>query len=728
MVAERRPWRRVSRRERCPICDDHDSTCLMFDDGDVLCAHVTSDEPCEEGTFLGIGWWHRARNTDRPLSWSLRTPAPAATRPVLADLTTCDAIYTAFFPLCPLSDAHRAQHALSDAQARRYGTVPRDLAARRRIIEELLHTFTRDQLLSVPGFVERNGHIEIRMAGMILPCHDLYGRIVAVDVRRDAPKPSESKYYKASSRTATAPDAPGPGTPAHLALPVAGVRIVHEIGITEGIKKGDAAADALGFPVIAAAGIGCTSDVITVLRQIADERPDVTVVTLMLDRDDPHKNDGRTVADVERAGKKIAAAAVEYGFGVRYAVWDHCDGKGIDDLLAAGKGFTLERYRPASGLSPTLDAAGADETPSSSGNKPAMAETIRVQQDALQRAYAKIDVLMHAITVLVRLLLTEQYTESEKKMLVWTLQEKHGYSFGLPIPETFATVRITDADKPQAGLSVNSFDTARKRFVADGVLIVEKRPPLEGSPTGRPFDVITVDGERLERLIVGLNADPCAQTNERQARAAQRVEEARTRYAATQKARERRDEQDRITRQQLASIGGERRHFAEVTEMLSHQLTEKEAEAEAMRHAAVDAQQEVQRIIAQARRDSIPCGGCGSLIAIEDWRCDDCRAKGTDTDRFAAGEFSPTFGGKGYDNGESSHGTVSHHSPSTSPLPPKVGENSPGGPLGEDLRPCAGGCGTATPHGWECKPCRGRPVESLHIPEGSAATAQGVHS
>jgi len=41
---------------------------------------------------------------------------------------------------------------------------------------------------------------------------------------------------------------------------------------------------------------------------------------------------------------------------------------------------------------------------------------------------------------------------------------------------------------------------------------------------------------------------------------------------------------------------------------------------------------------------------------------------------------------------------------------------------------CAGGCGTLTPHGWECKPCRGRPVESLHIPEGSAATAQGVHS
>lgn len=33
---------------------------------------------------------------------------------------------------------------------------------------------------------------------------------------------------------------------------------------------------------------------------------------------------------------------------------------------------------------------------------------------------------------------------------------------------------------------------------------------------------------------------------------------------------------------------------------------------------------------------------------------------------------------------------------------------------------CAGGCGTLTPHGWECKPCRERPVRPLNIATDSA--------
>jgi len=39
-------------------------------------------------------------------------------------------------------------------------------------------------------------------------------------------------------------------------------------------------------------------------------------------------------------------------------------------------------------------------------------------------------------------------------------------------------------------------------------------------------------------------------------------------------------------------------------------------------------------------------------------------------------------------------------------------------------KPCAGGCGTLTPHGWECKRCRGRPVDTLHIPDSAARASE----
>jgi len=40
------------------------------------------------------------------------------------------------------------------------------------------------------------------------------------------------------------------------------------------------------------------------------------------------------------------------------------------------------------------------------------------------------------------------------------------------------------------------------------------------------------------------------------------------------------------------------------------------------------------------------------------------------------------------------------------------------------LKPCAGGCGTLTRQGWECKACRSRPAAAPLLRRDHAATAQ----
>ncbi len=142
------------------------------------------------------------------------------------------------------------------------------------------------------------------------------------------------------------------------------------------------------------------------------------------------------------------------------------------------------------------------------------------------------------------------------------------------------------------------------------------------------------------------------------------------------------------------------------------------------RNNARDALQEAQRIIQDNQRPvgvgtagRIMCrAGCGSFIAAADWCCDECRERAREASEDSVFNL----------NIESTHNDT--HRTVTNLF--DVNIESAGPPAADDLRPCYE-CGiTLTRHGLTCKPCRvgARAVESLHIPEGSTATAQGVHS
>lgn len=378
------------------------------------------------------------------------------------------------------------------------------------------------------------------------------------------------------------------------------------------------------------------------------------------------------------------------------------------------------------------DTQGEDDSQATPPLTPAAtADALRTQRAALKSAYATIETLKEANAAKIRLLLSDAFAEGEKKALVFMLQ-RLGYEFGAPLPASFGEVFIPETEMAHAGLCVNSFRTARKRLVTDGVLIERMRQPGTESATGHPYTVVTVDGERLAHIIVGLDpasAAAAALAEARAARAAARSEEAHARFDKAQAVRGRREEQDRAHRQMAAAMGQERRKHQEEAERLAHQLTEKAAEAEAMRQAAADAQREAARIVAEAQqaqqaqwgqRESLPCGGCGAFIAVTDWRCDDCRAVGTAADQFTGAEsiavqLTPTFGAYGTGGREGSSGhTVAL------PLAPKVGVNStttdPQRTARDAGKVCRGGCGAPTPSGVSyCGACRSRPPVPLPI-------------
>jgi len=343
----RTPWKSASTRTPCTICGAK-KYCEYKDDGTIHCmsadaARVPGARPCNSrnGGFI-IAPDTQPAHAVRLLP---SRPPPAADADTLhvppdaaADADTLHVVYTSLREMCPLAQSHGAllaspAHGLAPAQARRYGTLPSDTRA---VCATLAARHGRDTLLSVPGFIEKDGKIEARGAGIILPTRDVQGRIVAIDVRRERVAPGEGKYYKLSCGSIGGPNA---GTPAHVARPST-VREARTVYVTEGVKKADVAADALGCVVIGLAGHTTWRHALTALDEMAEVGASECVIAL--DRD----ANPETVEKVDASRLHLAQAAVELGYAVRFAVWDPATAKGLDDLVQAGLTPMRERYRP----------------------------------------------------------------------------------------------------------------------------------------------------------------------------------------------------------------------------------------------------------------------------------------------------------------------------------------------------------------------------------------------
>jgi hypothetical protein len=168
---------------------------------------------------------------------------------------------------------------------------------------------------------------------------DHLGRILGFKVRSDAAE-ADPKYTTVSS---TKYGGPGPGAPVHVPR-YTGLSL-EVIRVTEGELKADVATVLTGILTLSIPGVSAWRAAIPVLEHLQPR-----TIWLAFDAD------WRTNPVVARALAAAAMALTTQGWSVLVEVWDPAQGKGIDDVLAAGHRPVLQATDWAYGLSVLADA------------------------------------------------------------------------------------------------------------------------------------------------------------------------------------------------------------------------------------------------------------------------------------------------------------------------------------------------------------------------------------
>jgi len=296
---------------------------------------------------------HRLKGNSQPdLASNPKSSGPEAKR---ADPDLLNEVYSAFLDRLALSDAHRKNlqgRGVPDetTDLNKYRTLPAQ--GRHRIVCSIQEHYG-DKLLSVPGFVVKEGQSRRYMtvrgpAGLLVPCRDAGGRIVALKVRCDDSGNGGPRYAYCSS---AGHGGPGPGAPVHL--PTGTPEVAEFVRLTEGELKADIIQALTGLPTVSIPGVNSWQAALAVLKTL-----NCKTVRLAFDADAWDK------PIVARALSICADALAKAGFAIELERWDAADGKGLDDLLAAGKTPELLQGNAAvQTVRDMLAAASADEEP-----------------------------------------------------------------------------------------------------------------------------------------------------------------------------------------------------------------------------------------------------------------------------------------------------------------------------------------------------------------------------
>jgi hypothetical protein len=305
------------------------------------------------------GWLYRLG--PRPDAWEEPRFTLAHGEGQLAEPDILNRIYSELLRHLSLEDRPRRdlkRRGLTDDQIRvaGYRTLGK---GRAKALRELIAAGLEHHLPKIPGcFVqERDGKRYWTLAGkggLLVPVRDPQGRIVALLVRGDDPGKGGKYTYLSSKRRGGA----GPGSPVHFPL-FAGDK--DRIRITEGALKADIATALSGVFSIGLPGVATW-------RRAAGVLHDLQARTAVLAFD----ADARTKVNVAQALLSLVED-LHVDVDVQLEVWDLADGKGIDDLLAAGKTprlLTGDDVLPAAReiLKAAAEAAGQHATPADAGS------------------------------------------------------------------------------------------------------------------------------------------------------------------------------------------------------------------------------------------------------------------------------------------------------------------------------------------------------------------------
>ena len=323
-------WKDVTRRSPCPICEKQD-WCRISKDGSVAaCRRVPSGAMQIKQDKNGADvYLHRLgsslESTSTEHSNGVYHPAEAhsaTTQIARADADLLDRAYRILLDNLILGDRHRddlRRRGLSDEAIADLGYRTLPTKGRGAVAAKLKENLG-DGFQSIPGFViTAKGPSIAAPAGLLIPCRDSTGRMVAIKVRRDQAGES-GKYIYLSSRKH---GGPSPGAPAHAPLGIQ--RLVELVRLTEGELKADVATKLSVVMTISVPGVGNWRACEPLLKSLG-----VKTVRLAFDADVVEK---RAVAS---ALLQCAQALIDNGLDVELERWDSSLGKGIDDLLAGG--------------------------------------------------------------------------------------------------------------------------------------------------------------------------------------------------------------------------------------------------------------------------------------------------------------------------------------------------------------------------------------------------------
>lgn len=321
---------RCTKANPCKHCQRGDERCWTAPPGPSSgCYRTNSGDGIQKQDSAGATYW-------------LYDPTPAAERnghaghakakasPKRAPLGVRAAVYGAVLAIrnFKLADAHRAglvRRGLADREIDRLGyrSMPPANYLRSEMASFVAKACGRDKVLATPGFyVRESGELSIAGGeGLIVPVRTVKAQTAALYIRSDNPGDDGPKYYLLSSAKRGGPSAE---STTHVPLGIAGPLEV--VRLTEGALKADVATSLSGLPTVGVPGVGNWKSAIAALKALGAK-----TVRLAYDAD------WKVKKEVARALVDCYRALIAAGFIVAIETWDEADGKGIDDVLAAGK-------------------------------------------------------------------------------------------------------------------------------------------------------------------------------------------------------------------------------------------------------------------------------------------------------------------------------------------------------------------------------------------------------
>ncbi len=332
---------RVNRSRVCPICGGLDKCRVSpsFENSEVVaCTRIQSGSFKSSNNTAGIEeHYHKLKNADtnrpphRPRPPSTSNPTPTA------DVHLRNGVYSRLVELLGLSINDRQDNEKRglDPSKLGYATIPKG-NQRGQTIAALIEEFGFRQLRTIPGFIELTNdgerpplHIHAG-PGLLVPCRNRDGKIIAVRRRDPNPKAAANKWvYLSGGRHSDGSAGASVGTPLHWAKQPKGSLVV----VVEGERKSDVAAAHLGkmkpelleCGIVSIPGVGSWQAAGLIGELV---RAECKTVLIAFDADQ-WKNHA-----VGSALLRMAAALDEADFVVEFLSWE-AGAKGIDDALLA---------------------------------------------------------------------------------------------------------------------------------------------------------------------------------------------------------------------------------------------------------------------------------------------------------------------------------------------------------------------------------------------------------